>query len=63
MIGDQTLFSRQDWLDHSWRFLDPVLASWAEKKKTGLAAYPAGAWGPPEADALLEKDGRQWLTT
>ena len=63
MIGDQTLFSRQDWLDHSWRFLDPIVACWAEKKQSGLAMYAAGAWGPPEADNLLERDGRQWLTT
>jgi glucose-6-phosphate 1-dehydrogenase len=63
MIGDQTLFARQDWLAHSWRFLDPVLERWAERKETGLAFYPAGSWGPAEADDLIQKDGRQWLTT
>ena len=62
MIGDQTLFSRQDWLDHSWRFLDPILACWAERREHSLPSYPAGSWGPEEADALLRKDGRHWLT-
>jgi len=63
MVGDQTLFSRQDWLSHSWRFLDPILECWAKEKEAGLAFYPAGSWGPAEADDLLQKDGRQWLTT
>jgi glucose-6-phosphate 1-dehydrogenase len=22
--------------------------------------YPAGTWGPHEADDLLEQDGREW---
>jgi len=22
--------------------------------------YPAGTWGPLEADALIESDGRHW---
>jgi glucose-6-phosphate 1-dehydrogenase len=62
MTGDQTLFARQDWLDHAWRFLDPILDGWAAEKERGLAFYPAGSWGPREADELLQKDGRQWLT-
>jgi len=62
MVDDQTLFARQDWLAHSWRFLDPILERWAEAKERGLAFYPAGSWGPTEADELIQKDGRQWLT-
>jgi glucose-6-phosphate 1-dehydrogenase len=61
MIGDQTLFSRQDWLTHSWRFLDPILACWVKDGEKGLTFYPSGSWGPKEADALIQKDGRQWL--
>ena len=26
----------------------------------GLALYPAGTWGPAEADRLLEREGRGW---
>ena len=63
MIGDQTLFARQDWLTRSWRFLDPVVEKWASEKEKGLHLYPAGSWGPPESDELMTRDGRQWLTT
>jgi len=61
MLGDQTLFARQDWLAASWTLLDPILDYWAEKKDQGLARYAAGSWGPAEAVQLLEKEGRHWL--
>lgn len=63
MLGDQTLFARQDWLACSWDYLDPILAFWNEKKEQGLLPYPPGSWGPQAAEDLLEKDGRAWLTT
>jgi len=25
-----------------------------------VPVYPAGTWGPKEADQLLERDARQW---
>jgi len=63
MLGDQTLFARHDWLSLSWQFLDPILDQWAAQKEKGLNFYPAGTWGPPAADELLKREGRQWLTT
>jgi glucose-6-phosphate 1-dehydrogenase len=61
MLGDQTLFARRDWLHCSWSYLTPLLDSWADKKESGLAAYAGGSWGPQEAEALIQKDGREWL--
>jgi glucose-6-phosphate 1-dehydrogenase len=58
MIGDSTLFARRDEVETAWAWLDPLLKEWASE---GIPAfYPAGTWGPPEADLLLEQDGRQW---
>jgi glucose-6-phosphate 1-dehydrogenase len=62
MLGDPTLFARQDWLHCSWNYLDPLITYWAEQKEKGLAAYPPGSWGPEEADALIHQDDRKWLT-
>ncbi|HVO32270.1 MAG TPA: glucose-6-phosphate dehydrogenase [Elusimicrobiota bacterium] len=61
MLGDPTLFARQDWLTASWSFLDPVLDYWKSQRDKGLAFYPAGSWGPEEADRLLADEDRQWL--
>ena len=57
--GDATLFTRRDEVEQQWTFVDPILAAWA-KGVPSLSAYPAGAWGPPEADTLVERDGRSW---
>jgi glucose-6-phosphate 1-dehydrogenase len=58
MLGDPTLFIRADEAEGAWRILDPVMHHWAEEKSVYF--YPAGTWGPHEADDLLEQDGREW---
>lgn len=56
MSGDHTLFPRRDWIEASWKYTD-LLRSVAPPPQT----YPAGSKGPENADALLARDGRQWL--
>jgi glucose-6-phosphate 1-dehydrogenase len=60
MLGDATLFNRSDAVELSWELVDPILARWRELGSKGLATYAAGSWGPAEADALIERDGRHW---
>ena len=59
MLGDPTLFTRTDEVDNAWRFITEILDAW-DTSPEPLATYPAGSWGPPEADALLAKDGASW---
>jgi glucose-6-phosphate 1-dehydrogenase len=59
MLGDITLFSRDDWMDLSWQLIDPILKAWAQDTEP-LPQYVAGTWGPREADDLLARDGRKW---
>jgi glucose-6-phosphate 1-dehydrogenase len=58
MLGDPTLFIRADEAEGAWRILDPVMHHWSEEEHVSF--YPAGTWGPKEADDLLEQDGREW---
>jgi len=44
----------------SWKLLDPLLQAWEQRADAGLAVYPAGSWGPAEADLLLARDDRGW---
>jgi glucose-6-phosphate 1-dehydrogenase len=60
MLGDATLFNRADAVMLSWEFVDPILERWKLDEGKGLTFYPAGSWGPPEADDFIERDGRQW---
>ena len=58
MLGDPTLFIRADEAEGAWRVLDPLMRAWSRKRD--IPAYPVGAWGPEEADDLLQRDGRKW---
>src|SRR5438874_9066151 len=61
MSGDATLFARRDEVEEAWAFIDPIEDAWhAKKDAPGLFFYPAGSWGPEEADDLLAQDGRAW---
>ncbi|MHC4110931.1 MAG: glucose-6-phosphate dehydrogenase [Planctomycetota bacterium] len=59
MIGDQTLFTRQDGVEVAWRLLMPVLDAW-QNDDAGPYEYPAGSSSFPQADSLIESDGRKW---
>ena len=59
MAGDATLYIREDMVEASWRAVQPILDVWAEAE-FDFPNYPAGSWGPEEADALLARDGRKW---
>ena len=60
MKGDQTLYARGDWVDAAWGLLGPVLETWQTGDPRKFPNYEAGTWGPAEADALIERDGRAW---
>jgi glucose-6-phosphate 1-dehydrogenase len=60
MIGDNSLFTRDDEVERAWEILDPILKAWASGEGGPLHFYGAGTWGPPVADELLERDGRAW---
>jgi glucose-6-phosphate 1-dehydrogenase len=47
LVGDSTLFARQDYMEEAWRIVDPVL-----KAGTPIHTYEPNTWGPME----FEKD-------
>ena len=57
LIGDATLFPRNEEVEASWRVIDPLEEFWAGKDPY---LYRAGEWGPKEADEMLARDGRVW---
>jgi len=58
--GDPTLFSRTDFVEASWRIMQPVLDAWSGSPATDFPNYRSGTWGPRAATSLLERDGRGW---
>ncbi|HEX7485448.1 MAG TPA: glucose-6-phosphate dehydrogenase [Vicinamibacterales bacterium] len=60
MNGDATLFHRADMVEAGWKAVAPILDVVNASPSALLHDYPAFTWGPPEADALLARDGRRW---
>lgn len=60
MRGDSTLFTRSDEVEAAWRVIDPILQAWQDDPGVPMATYPAGSWGPAEADALLSGQADCW---
>lgn len=60
MLGDQTLFARQDEVLASWTLLQPILHHWQTTPPSDFPNYASGIWGPEEANKLVQREGRTW---
>jgi glucose-6-phosphate 1-dehydrogenase len=62
MLGDATLFAREDEVEEAWRLCTAVLDGWRAHppRVDELPNYEAGTWGPQAAHDLLARDGRAW---
>lgn len=61
MLGDQTLFTRADEVEEAWRVVTPALSAWeSPADPSTVPQYEAGTWQPPEAEFLMNRDGRHW---
>ncbi len=62
MLGDATLFAREDEVEEAWRLCTAVLDGWRAHPPAvdALPDYEAGTWGPQAAHDLLARDGRAW---
>ena len=60
MQGDSTLYARGDGVEAAWEFIDPILKYWESHPDETVYGYPAGTWGPENADQLIEGDGFTW---
>jgi glucose-6-phosphate 1-dehydrogenase len=55
MLGDHVLFWRQDGVELTWAYLEPILrrCESCDERAGRLHRYPAGSWGPEEARRVL----------
>ncbi len=54
MIGDATIFARQDYVEEAWRIVDPVM-----KAVTPVYPYEPHTWGPKEVEQVTPPGG--WI--
>ncbi len=60
MLGESTLFIRDDETEASWEFISRILDTWQNQKRRDIPQYPAGTWGPTESDELIAGTGATW---
>jgi glucose-6-phosphate 1-dehydrogenase len=59
LVGDSTMFNRQDQVEEMWRIVQPLIDSPPE-----VHPYEPGSWGPPEADRIADGFGgwrKAWI--
>lgn len=55
MLGDNTLFARNDSQSYSWKFVEPILNFWRREGRENLHIYEKGAF-PPVFKELRDAD-------
>jgi glucose-6-phosphate 1-dehydrogenase len=61
MEGNATLFMRKDQVEAAWKIVMPIQEAWQNRPPANFPNYAPGSWGPEDAEALIAKDGHQWI--
>lgn len=59
--GDATLFMRADQVEAAWNILMPIIHAWEANTSPNFPNYESGTHGPEDAEALIAKDGHNWI--
>jgi len=62
MEGNATLFMRSDQVEAAWKIIMPILDSWESRRPVSFPNYAPDSWGPEDAEALIARDGHNWVT-
>ena len=60
MMGDSTLYARADAVEAAWKFVAPIQQAWANNPEIKMYGYPAGTWGPENADEMFDEKDITW---
>jgi glucose-6-phosphate 1-dehydrogenase len=62
MDGDATLFMRADQVEAAWKVVMPILEVCSARKPLNFPNYSPYSWGPEDAEALIARDGHNWIS-
>lgn len=62
MMGNPTQFMRGDQVETAWEVMMPILETWENRPPVDFPNYSPGTWGPEDAEALIARDGRNWIS-
>ena len=55
VINDSTLYQRNDAIELTWNYVQPILDAWSENEGIPLYGYPARSWGPQYIENILSE--------
>ena len=53
---------RADQVEAAWEVVMPILEVWQARKPMDFPNYSPDSWGPEDAEALIARDGHNWIT-
>ncbi len=62
MEGNATQFLRADQVEASWKAVTPIIEAWGARQPASFPNYAPDSWGPEDAEALIARDGHNWVT-
>jgi len=62
MKGNPTLFMRDDQVEAAWQIIMPIIEAWEARPPVDFPNYSPDSWGPEDAEALIARDGHNWVT-
>ncbi|MBS1947333.1 MAG: glucose-6-phosphate dehydrogenase [Bacteroidetes bacterium] len=62
MEGNATLFMRSDQVEAAWKIIMPILEAWELRPPVDFPNYAPDSWGPEDAEALIARNGHNWIT-
>jgi glucose-6-phosphate 1-dehydrogenase len=62
MEGNATQFMRADQVEAAWKVVMPIIEVWEQRDPIDFPNYAPDSWGPEDAEALIARDGKNWVT-
>ena len=61
MEGNPAQFMRADQVEIAWQVVMPIIEAWQQRSPSDFPNYSPDSWGPEDAEALIAKDGHNWI--
>lgn len=58
--NDPTLYQRNDAIEYTWKYVQPILDAWQEYPDIPLYGYPSRSWGPQYVENKLAEKSHKW---
>ncbi len=58
--NDATLYQRNDSIEYTWKYVQPILDAWEDGDDIPLYGYPSRSWGPQYVENIISEKNHKW---